>query len=61
MIQQRDEHQVRLRPRDDTVYVSHGRTVFATERDGFIDKFHHFMAESAPTSAEIQTLPYQLQ
>jgi glycogen debranching enzyme len=29
-------HLIRLRPRDDTVYVSQDRTVLATERDGFI-------------------------
>src|ERR671925_13864 len=27
---------IRLRPRDNTLYVSQGRTVLATERDGFI-------------------------
>jgi len=33
----RSDYLVRLRPRDDTRYVSQGRTVLATERDGFID------------------------
>ncbi|HET9533299.1 MAG TPA: glycogen debranching N-terminal domain-containing protein, partial [Blastocatellia bacterium] len=28
---------IRLRPRDDTLYVSQSRTVLATDRDGFID------------------------
>jgi glycogen debranching enzyme len=28
---------VRLRPRDDTIHVSRGRTVLATARDGFLD------------------------
>src|SRR6266478_4028529 len=27
---------IRLRPRDNTIYVSQNRTVVATERDGFI-------------------------
>jgi glycogen debranching enzyme len=30
------DHLIRLRPRDDTLYVSQNRTVLATERDGFI-------------------------
>lgn len=33
----RGDYLVRLRPRDDTRYVSQGRTVFATERDGFVN------------------------
>ena len=32
------DYLVRLRPRDDTLYVSQGRTVLATERDGFINE-----------------------
>ena len=32
----RRDYLVRLRPRADTLYVSQGRTVLATERDGFI-------------------------
>ena len=31
-----DQSLVRLRPRDGTLYVSHGRTVLATGRDGFV-------------------------
>jgi glycogen debranching enzyme len=36
MTEQRRNYLVRMRPRDDTLYVSQGRTVLATERDGFI-------------------------
>ena len=32
----RRDYLVRLKPRNDTLYVSQGRTVLATERDGFI-------------------------
>lgn len=36
MIIRPQDYLVRIRPRDDTLYVSQGRTVMATERDGFI-------------------------
>src|ERR1044071_1720071 len=37
MINRASNHLVRLRPRDNTLHVSQGRTVLATSRDGFID------------------------
>src|SRR5919112_4400549 len=36
MIVRPQDYLVRLRPRDNTLYVSQGRTVLATGRDGFI-------------------------
>ncbi|HYE15406.1 MAG TPA: glycogen debranching N-terminal domain-containing protein, partial [Pyrinomonadaceae bacterium] len=36
MIVRPQDYLVRLRPRDDTLYVSQSRTVLATDRDGFI-------------------------
>jgi glycogen debranching enzyme len=37
MIEQLRGQLIRLRPRDDTLYVSQGRTVLATDRDGFVN------------------------
>ena len=36
MIVRSQDYLVRIRPRADTLYASQGRTVMATERDGFI-------------------------
>ncbi|MGH9319903.1 MAG: amylo-alpha-1,6-glucosidase [Vicinamibacteria bacterium] len=37
MIERRHDDLVRIRPRNDLLYVSQGRTVLATDRDGFFD------------------------